>query len=269
MIGKKRGILVVSFGTSYAAVRKSCIESVEKKIAETFSGYEVRRAFTSGIVIKKIKERDKIFIDNPEEALLKMKEEGFKEVIIQPLHIIPGIEYEKVKEAVEKFKNGSFETIALGRPVLYDKEDYRVAVRALKMQIPKLDNHQTVVLMGHGTCHFSNACYTFLQSILDVQGLNVFIATVEGYPELNDIIPKLKARGITEITLMPYMLVAGDHAINDMAGEKEDSWKNVLINTGFKVDMYLHGLGENLAYQDIYVQHVRDIIGEPLEKKRL
>ncbi|RLA95385.1 MAG: sirohydrochlorin cobaltochelatase [Deltaproteobacteria bacterium] len=269
MIGKKRGILVVSFGTSYAAVRKSCIESVEKKIAETFSGYEVRRAFTSGMVIKKIKERDKIFIDNPEEALLKMKKEGFKEVVVQPLHIIPGVEYEKVKEAVEKFKNGSFKKIVLGRPVLYDKEDYGAAVRALKIQIPKLDNHQMVVFMGHGTCHFSNACYTFLQSILNVHGLNVFVATVEGYPELKDIIPELKARGIIEITLMPYMLVAGDHVINDMAGEKENSWKNILIKAGFKVDMYLHGLGENPAYQDIYVQHVQDIIGEPLEKKGL
>lgn len=258
---KRQGILVVSFGTSYTTTRELCIKSVENKIAASFPAYEVRRAFTSSMVIKKLKERDKIFVDNTEEALTKMKEAGFKEVIVQPLHIIPGVEYEKIRKAVESFKkDGSFEKIALGRPLLYQVRDYKIAVEALQKQIPDLNSDQAVVLMGHGTYHFSNACYVCLQSVLDDEKLNVFLATVEGYPELSDIIPKLKAKEITEITLMPYMLVAGDHAQNDMTGESGDSWENVLRKEGFAVNIYLHGLGENPAYQDIYVEHVKDAI---------
>ena len=258
---KTQGILVVSFGTSYTATRKLCIESVENKIAASFPAYEVRRAFTSSMVIKKLKERDKMFVDNTTEALGKMKKAGFKEVIVQPLHIIPGVEYEKIKEAVESFKkDASFEKIVLGRPLLYQIKDYKIAVKALQKQIPKLNNNQAVVLMGHGTYHFSNACYACLQSVIDAEKLNVFLATVEGYPELNDIIPRLKTKKITEITLMPYMLVAGDHAQNDMAGEEEDSWASVLKKEGFTVNIYLQGLGENPAYQDIYLDHVRDAI---------
>ncbi len=258
---KAQGILVVSFGTSYAATLKACIESVENKIATAFPAYEVRRAFTSGMVIKKLKERDEIFINNTAEALTKMKEGGFKEVIVQSLHVIPGVEYEKIKEAVESFKkDGTFEKIISGRPLLYQIKDYKIAVEALQKQLPKLNDNQAVVLMGHGTYHFSNACYACLQSVIDDEKLNVFLATVEGYPELNDIIPKLKAKEITEITLMPYMLVAGDHAENDMAGKEEDSWKNVLEKEGFAVNIYMHGLGENPTYQDIYVDHVRDAL---------
>ncbi len=259
---KKQGILVVSFGTTYGNTLKACIESVENKIAAAFQTYEIRRDFTSGMVIKKLRERDKIFIDNTTEALEKMKKAGFKEVIVQPLHIIPGIEYEKIKTAVESFKNdGGFKKIVLGRPLLYKMKDYKIAVKALQKQIPKLNNNQAVVLMGHGTYHFSNACYACLQSVIDTEKLlNVFLATVESYPELNDIIPKLKVKKITEVTLMPYMLVAGDHAQNDMAGEEDESWANILKKEGFSVNIHLQGLGENSAYQDIYVEHVRDAI---------
>lgn len=260
----KKGILVVSFGTSYADTRKVTIEACEKKIDESFPEYEVRRAFTSNIIIKKLKERDNIEIDNPEEALSKMKEEGFNEVIVQPLHIMPGIEYEEVLDAVNKFED-SFEKITVGRPILYGIEDYKVAVEALKHQLPKLNKDQAVVVMGHGTSHPANACYSCLQSVIDDEGLNVFVGTVEGYPEIENVIAKLKKNKIKEVTLMPYMVVAGDHASNDMAGDEEDSWKNILKKEGFVVNVYLHGLGENVGYQDIYVQRVQDCIdGNPL-----
>lgn len=261
----KKGILVVSFGTSYADTRKVTIEACEKKIAKSFPEYEVRRAFTSNMIIKKLKERDKIEIDNPEEALNKMKEEGFTEVIVQPLHIMPGIEYEEVLDAVDKFED-SFEKIIVGRPVLYGIKDYKAAVEALKQQLPKkLNKDQAVVIMGHGTSHPANACYSCLQSVIDDEGLNVFVGTVEGYPDLDNVIAKLRKNKIKEVTLMPYMVVAGDHASNDMAGDEEDSWKSILKKEGFIVNVYLHGLGENAGYQDIYVQRVQDCIdGNPL-----
>jgi sirohydrochlorin cobaltochelatase len=260
----KKGILVVSFGTSYADTRKVTIEACEEKIAASFPDYEVRRAFTSKMIIKKLKERDNLEIDYPEEALNKMKEDGFTEVIVQPLHIIPGIEYEEVLAVVDNFKE-SFKEITVGRPVLYGMEDYETAVEALKQQLPELNEDQAVILMGHGTSHPANACYSCLQSVLADEGLNVFVGTVEGYPEIDHIIAKLKENKIKEVTLMPYMVVAGDHASNDMAGDEDDSWKSILEEEGFVVKIYLHGLGENPGYQDIYVQRVQDCIdGNPL-----
>lgn len=261
----KKGILVVSFGTSVMETFINCIESTENRIKESFEGYEVRRAFTSYMIINKLKNEKDIFIDKTEEALEKMKEDGFTEVYVQPLHIMPGDEYDKVINAVNQYK-GYFNKLVLGRPILYREKDYLIAAEALKTQIPELNENHAVVLMGHGSTHPANASYTLLQSILqDNLSDKIYVATVEGYPMLQHIIPKLKMNNIKEITLMPFMLVAGDHAINDMASDEEDSWKNVLEKEGFKVNLYLHGLGENGAYQQIYVQHIRDCIdGNPL-----
>lgn len=261
----KKGILVVSFGTSYADTCKVTIEACENKIDASFSDYEVRRAFTSNIIRKKLKERDKIEIDSFEEALTKMKDNGFTEVIVQPLHIIPGEEYnEKILEPAAQFKD-SFKKLVIGRPILTNIEDYKIAAEALKTQMPELKKDQAVVFMGHGTPHPANACYSCLQLVLNETYTNVFVGTVEGYPALDNIIPKLKEAGIKEVTLMPYMLVAGDHANNDMAGDEEDSWKTILKKEGFTVKTHIHGLGENPEYQDIYVQHVQDCIdGNPM-----
>lgn len=267
----KKGILVVSFGTSYLDALKSCIESSENKIKDSYKDYEVRRSFTSGIIIKKLKERDKMEIDTPEAALDKMKKEGFTEVIVQPLHIMPGEEYDEVKAVVDKYiANKSFEKIVLGRPTLYRTEDYKKAIEALKGQIPKLNKDQAVVFMGHGTPHFADASYSKLQMMIQDERMeNVFVGTVEGYPSLDNIIPKLKSKGIKEVTLMPFMLVAGDHANNDMAGEEKDSWKSILKGEGFTVNTYLKGLGENKGFQDIYVEHVKDCIdGNPLKEEK-
>ncbi|TCO72278.1 sirohydrochlorin cobaltochelatase [Marinisporobacter balticus] len=266
----KKAIVVTSFGTSYADTRKVTIEAVEEKITKAFPDYEVRRAFTSDIIIKKLKERDNISVDTLQEALNKLKEEGFQQVIVQPLHIIAGAEYTDILEEVSQFNDGTFEKLVLGRPILTQQEDYEKAVKALKGQLPELTEGQAVVFMGHGTHHPANASYADLQSVMDKKGLNAYVGTVEGYPALEDVIKKLKKDKIKEVTLMPYMLVAGDHANNDMAGEEEDSWKTILKGEGFTVNTYLHGLGENAAYQDIYVEHVKDAIegkGEVVPKK--
>ncbi len=261
----KKGILVVSFGTSYADTRKVTIEACENKIAASFQDYEVRRAFTSNIIRKKLQERDNIQIDSFEEALTKMKEDGFTEVVVQPLHIIPGEEYsEKIIEPAAQFQD-SFKKLVIGRPILTNIEDYKIAAEALKVQMPELKKDQAVVFMGHGTHHPANACYSCLQLVLNDTYDNVFVGTVEGYPTLDNIIPQLKEAGVKEVTLMPYMLVAGDHANNDMAGDEEDSWKTILKKEGFTVKTYIHGLGENPEYQNIYVQHVQDCIeGNPM-----
>jgi len=264
----KKAILVVSFGTTHEDTRKVTIDAIEEKIKDTFVDYDMRRAFTSHIILKVLKNRDNIHVDTPEEALEKLKNEGYNEVIVQPLHVIPGVEFDYINNVVNRYKKcKAFENIVVGRPLICFKgeedgvpDDYSVMVDALSKQLPQKD---TVILMGHGTNHIANAVYCCFESVLRDRGFkNVHVATVEGYPTLDRVIPNVIADGSTEVILMPLMLVAGDHAKNDMAGDDEDSWKSILEAEGFKVKIYLHGLGENSEIQDIYIQHIKDVINE-------
>lgn len=265
---KKRDkvILVVSFGTTYEETRKLTIEGIEKCIEDKFKDYDVKRAFTSHMIIKALKDRSGYIVDRPEEALKKIAEEGYKEVIVQSLHIIPGVEYDYVYNVVERYREKDvFNKIELGRPILYFKgdgnelyDDYSVVIEALKPQIPK---NSVTVFMGHGTTHPANSCYSCLQMVFrDHQINNVYIGTVEGYPSLDNIVNTLKRDGVKEVTLMPLMVVAGDHCNNDMASEEEDSWKRVLEKEGLKVNLYMHGLGENPLFRNIFINHIEDTI---------
>jgi len=258
---RKKGILAVSFGTTHINTLQSCIGSCENSIKRFFPDYEVRRAFTSGIVIKRLKEKYGMRVDSVGQALARMKADGFNEVIVQPLHIIPGIEYEEVGKIAEEYAGrGAFGKIVLGKPALHDYDDYAAAVNALKEQLPVPEKGHAVLLMAHGTAHFANACYCELQMVLKYNKLDgVYVATVEGYPAIEDIIPLLKSRSIKSATLMPFMLVAGDHATNDMVGTGGGSWSSILQREGFAVDAYMHGLGENTAFQDIYIKHIKDM----------
>lgn len=270
----KKAILVVSFGTTYEETRKLTTEAVENKIRAAFPDYEVRHAFTSRIIIKKLAERDGLKIDTEKQALDKLKAEGYTEVIIQPLHMEAGDEYEKLMRSVANYSK-AFAKISVGRPVLYytgqegeKPDDYLIAIKALQNQIPKLGKNEAVAFMGHGGVNPSNTAYAALQMKIQDAGLkNVYVFTVEGYPTIENLITELKANKIKKVTLMPLMLVAGDHAQNDMAGDEKDSFKSQLIEAGFKVDTYLHGLGENAGIQDIYVQHVKDAIDNKYKER--
>ncbi|MBV4437498.1 sirohydrochlorin cobaltochelatase [Clostridium tyrobutyricum] len=261
----KKGILVVSFGTSILNILKSCIESTENSIKNAFKDYEIRRAFTSNMIISKLKRESNIYIDTVDEALSKMEEEKFDELYIQPLHIIPGDEYDKILRYSQKY-NHKFKKLVVGRPILYREEDYRIAAEALKKQLPENYQGKAVILMGHGSSHPINASYSMMENILADAGVkNIFIATVEGYPILENVVLKLRKQHIKDIMLMPFMLVAGNHVVEDMSGDNENSWENRLKKLGFKVELYLHGLGENTAFHQIYINHIRDSInGNPL-----
>lgn len=264
--GEKKAILVVSFGTTYPDTLKTTIESVENRIRTAFPDYEVRRAFTSRIIIKKLLERDSVKIETEKEALLRLKAEGYTEVIVQPLHIEAGAEYEKIKGIVSHLQHEkAFKRIELGRPLLYypgvegHPDDYSLAIKAVEAQFPKLGRRDAVVFMGHGGPHPSNAAYATLQMKFGDNGMDkAFVYTVEGYPDLDWVIEKLKETKRKKVTLMPFMMVAGDHANNDMAGDEKDSAKSILTAAGFEVSTYVKGLGENPAIQDIYVQHIKD-----------
>ena len=255
----RKGIIVVSFGTTYEKTRKRCIESIENRIREEYKNFLVSRAFTSQMVINKLRKRDNYLVDNPKEALEKMKDNGIDNIYIQPLHIIPGNEYEKLLEQVKEFsKESDNVNIRIGKPLLFDDLDYDKVVEGLNFMETK--DEEVIVFMGHGTDHFADESYKKLENKFREKNYkNVFIGTVEGKTTIDDIIPNLKKQNIKKARLMPFMLVAGDHAINDMASE-EDSWKTKLLSEGIEVEVILKGLGEVKSIQDIYMNHLNNIV---------
>lgn len=268
----KKAILIVSFGTTYQEALQAGIESIENKIRIAFPGYAVHRAFTSRLVIKRLAEQQGIQVDNEQQALARLQAEGYREVYIQPLHVVAGAEYDKIKAIVVQYahaKSKVFDKIRLGRPLLYfmghedQPDDYLIAIKALEQQLPRLGLQTAIVFMGHGGVHPANAAYAALQMKLEEAGWNqALIYTVEGYPTLGSVIKKLRKRKVTSVTLAPFMLVAGDHANNDMAGDESDSAKSQLLEAGFTVKVYARGLGENSAIQDIYIQHLQDAMDQ-------
>lgn len=256
----KKGILVTSFGTTYEETRKLCIESIENRINEEFEDFLVLRAFTSRVVISKLKKRDNYLVDNPTEALEKMKKNGIKDIFIQPLLIIEGIEYEKIIKESEKFleENKGF-NIKIGKPLLTSDMDYERVVEGLKI---KADiTGEGTVFMGHGSDHNADIAYEKLEKTIREKGYrNVFVGTVEGEKNLDDITVQLLDKKIDKVNLKPFMLVAGDHATNDMASDDNDSWKSILERNGIKVEVEIKGLGEIKTIQDTFIDHLKDII---------
>ena len=264
----KKAILVVSFGTTIRETRQANIDVLEQEIQTAYPDREIRRAFTSGMVRAKIYEEEGLRIDPPAAALENLRRDGFEDVIVQPTHIIPGDEYDRLTAAMEPFRAaGAFPSFRLGRPLLCcagpepeKPDDYRIAVEALKAQLPDFSAGEScrVILMGHGTGHRSDHCYDLLQSRLDAAGLPVFTATVEGSRTFEAALAWLQSEPVQRVVLMPFMLVAGDHALNDMAGEEPDSWQSRLRADGYRVESCLRGLGENPAIRRIYLRHIAE-----------
>lgn len=259
----KKAILVVSFGTSHIEALKSSIEKIENRIRDEFKDYDVFRSFTAHFIIKKLKERDNLDILIPEEALEDLRDKGYEEVIVQPLHIIPGEEFDYIKGIVEHNKD-KFKNIKLGRPIFFYQgmnglpEDYTLFIESVK---ELLENEESVILFGHGTEHPANAVYGMLQTVLVDEGYdNVFVATVEGYPTMENAIKKIKNKGIKKTKLVPLLLVAGDHAKNDMASDEDDSMKSKLEKEGIEVKLHMHGLGEVDKFEQLYVNRIHDSI---------
>ncbi|WP_297714444.1 sirohydrochlorin cobaltochelatase [Clostridium sp.] len=259
----KKAILVVSFGTSYLDTLEKTIEKAEKQIRDKFSEYDIYRAFTSHMIIKKLKEKYEIFVDTPEEMLEKLYDAGYEEVIMQPLHMIPGEEFIYINKIAELFKE-KFEVLKVGRPIFYYQgieelpQDYSLFIEATK---ELYEENNAVVLMGHGTAHHANSVYGCLQAVFEDEGYeNVFVTTVEGYPNFENVISRLKRKNISEVTIAPLMVVAGDHARNDMASDDEESLKSMLEVEGIKVNVHLKGLGENEKFNELYINRIDDLI---------
>jgi len=266
----RKAILVVSFGTTYPEARQAAIDQVTAKIRLAFPEYTVRQAFTSRRVIERINTREGIRYLTEEQALAALAEEGFRELVVQPLHMEAGYEYDKVRRVVETYRDKqAFENLYLGRPLLYYAgqegvtDDYLAAIQAVRRTFPPIGPQEAIALLGHGGLHPANAVYAALQLKLQDAGIGqVYVFTVDGYPAVEDLVRRLAADGVRKVTLIPLLLVAGEHARRDMAGDEPDSFRSRLQDAGFEVSVCLQGVGENPAIQDIYVQHVKDAIAE-------
>lgn len=259
--GKDKAILVVSFGTSYNDSRNITIGGIESAIKENFPEYEVRRAFTSQIIIDKLRQRDGIIVNNVTEALDELLKGGYKTVIVQPTHLMHGFEFDDLVSELEMYRD-KFDTIMVGEPLLTSDDDFSSVIACITMRTaPYLDDNTAVVFMGHGTEHEANTVYATLQEKMAAAGYSRYIiGTVEAVPSLDDVIAKVHSGGFTKVVMEPLMVVAGDHANNDMAGDEEDSWKTSFIAEGIEVQCILAGLGQFSEIQDIYVKHVRAVI---------
>lgn len=256
----KKAVLVVSFGTSYAETRAKTIDATEKRIAEEYPEYEIRRAFTSKMIIKVLKNRDGIVTDTPEEALKKLYEEGFSEVHVISLHIINGSEYHDTMVICNRYREG-FATFSFGTALLNSTEDYKRVADIVVSHGPKLGENEALLLMGHGSEHSANAAYPALDYIFKQMGYShVYVGTVEGYPELPEVMDLMRPHGYKKVYLMPLMLVAGDHAQNDMASDEEDSWKTVLIQAGYEAEPILMGMGEMPEIRELFVAHLNETV---------
>ncbi|MDR0410327.1 MAG: sirohydrochlorin cobaltochelatase [Spirochaetaceae bacterium] len=254
-------LLVVSFGTSFNESRALTIGAIENALAEAYPEYEVRRAFTSQIIINVIKKRDGEKINNVNEAMRQLVKDGVKDLVVQPTHLMEGIEYHEMLDAVKPFEK-NFNSVRFGKPLLSSDADYDELIKAIVDETRQYDTDgEAIVYMGHGTEAESNKDYTILAQKLVEQGYkNYFIGTVEAEPSLEDVIEQVKAFGANKITLLPLMIVAGDHASNDMAGDDDDSWKSVLQEEGFSVTPILKGLGQYKGVQQIFISHVSDAL---------
>ncbi len=256
---QKPVMLVVSFGTSYNETRAKTIEAIENKISETYSDYDVRRAFTSQTIIDKLEDRDKLEIDNIAEAMDKIVSEGIKEVVVQSTHVMNGIEYEEMMTALEPYKDKV--TIKTGQPLLSSDDDFKKVAEILVKDTEKYNNEETaIVFMGHGTHHDANSTYSKLDECFKSSGHNNYIVgTVEASPSLEDVMSAVENGGYKKVVLLPLMIVAGDHASNDMAGDEEGSWKTEFKSAGYEVECVLKGLGEYPEIQEIFIEHAGEV----------
>ena len=276
-IGEKE-LLVVSFGTSFNDSRATDIKGIEDALAEAFPEWSVRRAFTAQIIINHVQARDGEKIDNMDQALERAVANGVKTLVVQPTHLMHGAEYDEMCEALDAYKD-KIENIVVAEPLLGEVGSDATVINADKEAVAKAvvaaaeadgsfesmakaaEEGTALVLMGHGTAHVAKVTYSQMQTQMNELGYkNVFIGTVEGEPEetsCESVIEAVKAAGYSKVVLRPLMVVAGDHANNDMAGADEDSWKSMIEAAGLATECQIAGLGRIDAVQDLYVAHTQ------------
>lgn len=259
-IGEKE-LLVASFGTSFNDNRRLTIGAIENAMEKAFPDYSVRRGFTAQIIIDHVERRDGIHIDNMDEALDRAINNGVKTLVVQPTHLMNGLEYEELTGQLAEYAD-SFEQVAVGEPLLTSDDDFNRVMKAIVEATAEYDDGETAIcFMGHGTEAASNEVYGKMQDLLKANGYdNYYVGTVEAEPSLEDVLTAVQAGDYKKVVLEPLMIVAGDHANNDMAGDEEGSWKTEFENAGYEVTCILRGLGELPEIQQILVEHAQKAI---------
>jgi len=253
-----KAILVVSFGTTYPESREKTIGAVEKRIADHFNDAQVFRAFTSKIVISRIHKNEGIKIDNPETAVKRILDLGFDELMVQPLHLLSGIEYKTLKTVIDQNRS-KFSSVIIGKPLLSDFSDYESVISFIN-KLQAKNQPKSLVLMGHGTSDSQFSAYACLDHmLLDTES---FMAAVESYPDIDGVIKRIIDQNISNVVLQPFMIVAGNHAHEDMIGESPDSWQSKFKANGINVDFNLAGLGEYPEIQQMFVNHLVNAMEE-------
>ena len=243
-----KAILVTSFGTSHKDTREKSLDVIENRVKETYGKEKVERAYTSGIIRRIIEKREGIHIYDQKEGLETLKNKGYNEIITMSLHILGGIEYSKLDSSYGE----------VTEPLLKTEEDYVKIVN--NEEFNNLEGNDAIVFMGHGTESAADSAYHKLQEEYIKAGKNnIFVATVEGEVTIEDIIEKLKMGDYKKILLKPFMIVAGDHAKNDMASDDEDSWKTMLKNEGYEVTTLLKGMGEYEFVQEMFMDKLEKV----------
>ena len=254
-------LLVVSFGTSFNDNRRETIGAIEGALEEAFPDWSVRRAFTSQIIIDHIEKRDGVKIDNVTQALDRAVANGVKTLVVQPTHLMNGFEYNDLVDELAGYSD-AFEQVAIGEPLLTSDADFDSVAEAIVKATEQFDDGNTAIcFMGHGTEAGSNSVYAKMQDLLTGKGYeNYYIGTVEAEPSLDDVMEAASSAAYTNAVLRPLMIVAGDHANNDMAGDEEDSWKSILTAEGYNVECVLEGLGSLEDIQQLFVEHAQAAI---------
>lgn len=254
---EKKGILVVSFGTSYAHTRALTIEAIENAVRHAYPGMDVYRAWTSKRIVQKILMTTGEKIADVKEAMALMAKDGITHVYIQPTHVINGFENDQMREDALKFQE-DFAQIRFGAPLISSTEDMLRMVKIISASFENMGADEALILMGHGSAHHANTVYAALDYMFKEAGHpNIYVGTVEAYPELSHVLPRLKGRGIKRIHLAPLMIVAGDHAVNDMASDEKDSWRIRCEKEGYQVICHLKGLGEYPQVRTLLLKHLK------------
>ena len=244
----EKAVLVTSFGTSHKDTREKCLDSIENEVKAKYGSEKVERAYTSGVIRRIVERKEGIHIFDQNEGLEALKNKGYEEIVTMSLHILDGIEYAKLNDKYGK----------ISKPLLVNDEDFQKVVT--DEEFNSTEGNDAIVFMGHGSESAADSTYQRLQEEYVKAGKdNIFVATVEGKVTIEDVIQKLKGRGFKKILLKPFMIVAGDHAKNDMASDEEDSWKTILQNEGYEVTPLLKGMGEYEFIRKMFMDKLEEV----------
>lgn len=253
----KKALVVVSYGTSYIETREKTIGAVENELAAAFPDRDLRRAFTARMVIDIVKKKEGKTIDHISDALAKLADEGYDDILVQSTHIVNGGQFDFVTENLRRYRD-RFKSVRLGMPLLTAAEDYGKVIEAIWKEFYPAEKDSALVIMGHGSVHYANATYSQLQLMFHSRGMdNVYVTTAGRFPDFPDTVKMMRGKGYRKVRMIPLLVVAGDHVTNDLVGPGEGSLFYAMKSEGYEVEAIGRGLGEYGTFRQLFVEHAK------------